>query len=118
MDFVNAQDLKGLMLDLAQNSFIDMMTDSAILIVDLSKKNTYPKKCVADFINLLCKHFSIDVDVLIEYQEQVSTIYKKSVDENIKSKEDMYDSIKDNNLVKEIESVFDAKIDKDNINKL
>ena len=43
VDFVNAQDLKGLMLDLAQNSFIDMMTDSAILIVDLSKKNTYPK---------------------------------------------------------------------------
>ena len=118
MDFVNAQDLKGLMLDLAQNSFIDMMTDSAILIVDLSKKNTYPKKCIADFINLLCKHFNIDVDVLIEYREQVSTIYKKSVDENIKSKEDMYDSIKDNNIVKDIEDIFDAKIDKDNISKL
>ena len=92
-DFVNEQNLKGLMLDLAQNSFIDMLTDSVTLIVDLSKKNTYPKKCVSDFINLLCKHFSIDVDVLIEYREQVSTIYKKSVDENIKSKEDMYDSI-------------------------
>ena len=80
MDFVNAQDLKGLMLDLAQNSFIDMMTDSVTLIVDLSKKNTYPKKCVSDFINLLCKHFSIDDDVLIDYREQVSTIYRKSVD--------------------------------------
>ena len=30
----------------------------------------------------------------------------------------MYDSIKDNNVVKEIESVFDAKIDKENISKL
>ena len=118
VDFVNTQDLKGLMLDLAQNSFIDMMTDSAILIVDLSKKNTYPKKCIADFTNLLCKHFSIDFDVSIEYREQVSTIYKKSVDENIKSKEDMYDSIKDNNIVKDIEDIFDAKIDKDNISKL
>ena len=118
VDFVNTQDLKGLMLDLAQNSFIDLMTDSVTLIVDLSKKNMYPKKCVADFINLLCKHFSIDVDVIIEYREQVSTIYRKSVAENIKSKEDMYDSIKDNNIVKDIEDIFDAKIDKDNISKL
>ena len=46
------------------------------------------------------------------------TIYKKSVDENIKSKEDMYDSIKDNNIVKDIEDIFNAKIDKDNISKL
>ena len=30
----------------------------------------------------------------------------------------MYDSIKDNVVVKEIETVFDAKIDKDNISKL
>ncbi len=30
----------------------------------------------------------------------------------------MYDSIKDNNVVKEIETVFDAKIDKENISKL
>ena len=118
VDFVNEQDLKGLMLDLAQNSFIDVMTDTTVLIVDLSKKNTYPKKCVADFINLLCKHFNIDVDVSIEYREQVSTIYRNSVDENIKSKEDMYDSIKDNNIVKDIEDIFDAKIDKDNISKL
>ncbi len=116
--FVNAQDLKGLMLDLAQNSFIEVTTDSAILLVDISKKNMYPKKCVADFLNLLCKHFGIDVDVLIEHTEQVSTIYKKSVDENIKSKEDMYDSIKDNNIIKDIEDIFDAKIDKDNISKL
>ena len=95
-----------------------MTADSATLLVDLSKKNTYPKNCIANFINLLCKHFSIDVDVSVEYREQVSTIYKKSVDENIKSKEDMYDSIKDNNIVKDIEDIFDAKIDKDNISKL
>ena len=38
--------------------------------------------------------------------------------ENIKSKEDMYESIKDNNIVKDIEDIFDAKIDKDNISKL
>ena len=118
VDFVNEQDLKGLMLDLAQNSFIDVMRDSAILIVDLSKKNMYPKKCITDFINLSCKHFSIELDVIIEYREQVSTIYKKSVDENIKTKEDMYDSIKDNNIVKDIEDIFNAKIDKDNISKL
>ena len=118
VNFVNEQDLKGLMLDLAQNSFIDMMTDSAILVVDHSKKNTYPKKCITDFINLLCEYFSIQVEVSIEYKEQVSTIYKKSVDENIKSKEDMYDSIKDNNTVKDIEDIFNAKIDKDNISKL
>ena len=30
----------------------------------------------------------------------------------------MYDSVKDNNVVKEIESIFDAKIDKENISKL
>ena len=66
----------------------------------------------------MCKHFIIDVDVSVEYREQVLTIYKKSVDENIKSKEDMYDSIKDNNIVKDIEDIFDAKIDKDNISKL
>ena len=118
VNFVNEQDLKGLMLDLAQNSFIDMMTDSAILVVDHSKKNTYPKKCITDFINLLCEYFSMQVEVSIEYKEQVSTIYKKSVDENIKSKEDMYDSIKDNNTVKDIEDIFNAKIDKDNISKL
>ena len=106
------------MLDLAQNSFIEVSKDSAMLQVDLSKKNTYPKKCIADFINLLTKHFSIIIDVLVEYRDQVSTIYKKSVNENIKSKEDMYDSIKDNNIVKDIEDIFDAKIDKDNISKL
>ena len=30
----------------------------------------------------------------------------------------MYNSIKDNTLIKEIEDVFDAKIDKENISKL
>ena len=69
-------------------------------------------------MNLLCKHFNITIDVIIEYRDQVPTIYKKSIDENIKSKEDMYDSIKDNNIVKDIEDIFDAKIDKDNISKL
>ena len=30
----------------------------------------------------------------------------------------MYNSIKDNTLIKEIEDVFDAKIDKENISKI
>jgi hypothetical protein len=30
----------------------------------------------------------------------------------------MYESIKDNENLKEIENIFDAKIDKDNISKL
>ena len=30
----------------------------------------------------------------------------------------MYNSVKDNTLIKEIEDVFDAKIDKENISKL
>ena len=38
--------------------------------------------------------------------------------EKLKSQDDMYNSVKDNTLIKEIEDVFDAKIDKDNISKL
>ena len=54
----------------------------------------------------------------IEYRENINTLYKKSITDGIKSKNDMYEAIKDNNDLKEIESVFDAKIDKDNISKL
>ena len=107
------------MLDLSQNSILKTKEGSSKLVIDISKKNTYPKKCVNDFIALIVKKFDIPLDdINTEYQDQIMTLYKKSVSENIKSKEDMYDSIKDNKLVKEIESVFDAKIDKDNISKL
>ena len=40
------------------------------------------------------------------------------VKENINSKNEMYESIKDNENLKYIENIFDAKIDKDNISKL
>lgn len=117
--FVTELNLEGLMLDLSQNSILKTKEGSSKLVIDISKKNTYPKKCVNDFIALIVKKFDIPLDdINTEYQDQIMTLYKKSVSENIKSKEDMYDSIKDNKLVKEIESVFDAKIDKDNISKL
>ena len=54
----------------------------------------------------------------IEYRENINTLYKKSITDGIKSKNDMYEAIKDNNDLKEIENVFGAKIDKDNISKL
>ena len=117
--FVNKQELQGLMSDLSQNSVLHKSEETSTLIIDSSKKNTYPQKCIDDFIEIIMKNFDIHSNnIITEYQEQVLTLYKKSVSENIKSKEDMYDSIKDNNLVKEIENVFDAKIDKDNISKL
>ena len=117
--FVNKQELQGLMSDLSQNSVLHKSEETSTLIIDSSKKNTYPQKCIDDFIEIIIKNFDIHSNnIITEYQEQVLTLYKKSVSENIKSKEDMYDSIKDNNLVKEIENVFDAKIDKDNISKL
>ena len=117
--FVNKQDLQGLMLDLSQNSILHKRGETSILVIDSSKKNTYPKKCIDGFIEIIIKNFDIHPNSIItEIQDQVLTLYKKSVSENIKSKEDMYNSIKDNNLVKEIENVFDAKIDKDNISKL
>lgn len=117
--FVNDQDLQGLMLDLSQNSSLYKKEETSVLVIDSSKKNTYPQKCIDDFIEIITKNFDISSNnIIIEYQDQILTLYKKSISENIKSKEDMYDSIKDNNLVKEIENVFDAKIDKDNISKL
>ena len=118
-DFTDKQDLQGLMLDLSQNSILKTKEDHATFIIDIAKQNTYPKKCINDFIKLISKNFNITPDNIdIEYQDQILTLYKKSVNENIQSKEDMYESIKDNNIVKEIESAFDAKIDKDNISKL
>ena len=117
-DFVHSQNLTGLILDLAQNSIIEIKGDSAFLVIDKSKENTYPQKCIKDFTKIVCKNFMITGEINIEYLEQSLTIYKESINNNIKSKEDMYDSIKDNVVVKEIETVFDAKIDKDNISKL
>ena len=67
---------------------------------------------------MLKKHFNISNSIDIQYNEQINTLYKYSVAQNIKTKEDMYDSIKDNAAVKEIEDAFDAKIDKENITKL
>ena len=106
------------MLDLASNSILDMKDDATILLIDKTKENTYPKKCITDFSILICSNFKTDHVLTIEYKENINTLYKKSVSDNIKSKNDMYDAIKDNNNLKEIESVFGAKIDKDNISKL
>jgi hypothetical protein len=110
--------LQGLMLDLASNSILDMKNDATILIIDKSKVNTYPKKCITDFSILICSNFKSDHVLTIEYRENINTLYKKSITDSIKSKNDMYEAIKDNNDLKEIESVFGAKIDKDNISKL
>ena len=116
--FVDSQKLNGLMLDLAQNSIIENNKESTSLFIDSTKKNTYPKKCIEDFTKTIIQFFNITTGIDIEYRDDLNTLYKISVSEKIKSKEDMYDSIKDNNVVKEIESVFDAKIDKENISKL
>ncbi len=110
--------LQGLMLDLANNSILDMKTDATILIIDKSKENTYPKKCITDFSILICSNFKSDHVLTIEYKDNITTLYKKSISDTIKSKNDMYEAIKDNNDLKEIESVFGAKIDIDNISKL
>ena len=117
-DFVDSLSLQGLMLDLANNSIINIDATNSLLLIDVSKKNTYPKKCIDDFINHVKKHFNISNSIDIQYNEQINTLYKYSVAQNIKTKEDMYDSIKDNAAVKEIEDAFDAKIDKENITKL
>ena len=95
-----------------------MLQINDIEIIDNSKKNTYPQKCIEDFTKTIIQFFNITNGFSIDYRDDLNTLYKISVSENIKSKEDMYDSIKDNNVVKEIESVFDAKIDKENISKL
>ena len=115
---IDSFNLQGLMLDLASNSILDMKDDATILLIDKTKENTYPKKCITDFSILICSNFKTDHVLTIEYKENINTLYKQSVSDNIKSKNDMYDAIKDNNDLKEIESVFGAKIDKDNISKL
>ena len=106
------------MLDLAQNSIIENKKESTYLLIDKTKENTYPKKCIEDFTKIIIKYFNINHEIITEYSKELNTLYKVTVSENIKSKEDMYDSVKDNNVVKEIESIFDAKIDKENISKL
>ncbi len=115
---INSFKLQGLMLDLANNSILDIKDDATVLIIDKSRENTYPKKCITDFSILICSNFKTDHVLTIEYQDNINTIYKQSITDNIKSKNDMYEAIKDNNDLKEIESVFGAKIDKDNISKL
>ena len=106
------------MLDLSQNSIIESNNKCTKLIIDESKKNTYPKKCIDDFISLIIDYFKVTNELIIEYSNDIFTLYKQSVSEKLKSQDDMYNSIKDNTLIKEIEDVFDAKIDKENISKL
>ena len=116
--FVESSSLQGLMLDLALNSIIEIDNTTPSLIIDEFKKNTYPKKCITDFIEKICKHFNIDNKLDINYKKNIETLYKKSINDTIKSKADMYESIKDNSVLKDIEDVFEAKVDKDNISKL
>ncbi len=117
-NFVDSNRLQGLMLDLAHNSIINCVASNVSLLIDATKKNTYPKKCIDDFNLLITKYFNGIEEVQIEYKDQIDTLYNQSVAESLKSKKDMYDSIKDNAAVKEIEDVFDAKIDKENISKV
>ncbi|MEK9977197.1 MAG: hypothetical protein VW689_05045, partial [Gammaproteobacteria bacterium] len=116
--FISSQDIQGLMLDLSHNSIIESNNKCTKLIIDESKKNTYPKKCVDDFTTLIIDYFKVTNELIIEYSNDIFTLYKQSVNEKLKSQDDMYNSIKDNTLIKEIEDVFDAKIDKENISKL
>ena len=110
--------LQGLMLDLANNAILDLREDATVLLVDKAKENTYPKKCITDFSILICSEYKTDHVLSIEYIEDINSLYKQSIKENINSKNEMYESIKDNENLKEIENIFDAKIDKDNISKL
>ncbi len=116
--FISSQDIQGLMLDLSQNSIIESNNKCTKLIIDESKKNTYPKKCVDDFTTLIIDYFKVTNELIIEYSNDIFTLYKQSINEKLKSQDDMYNSVKDNTLIKEIEDVFDAKIDKENISKL
>ena len=106
------------MLDLAYNSMLDLREDATVLTIDKSKENTYPKKCMTDFSILICSEFKTEHVLSIEYSENINSLYKQSIKDNINSKNEMYESIKNNKNLKEIESIFDAKIDKDNISKL
>ena len=116
--FIQSISLKGLMLDLAHNSILYKNNESCFLIIDEFKKNTYPKKCINDFSDSICQYFNITDKIDIDYKKNINSMYKKSINDNIKSKKDMYESIKDNSILKDIEDVFDAKIDKENISKL
>ena len=116
--FISSQDIQGLMLDLSYNSIIESNNKCTKLIIDESKQNTYPKKCIDNFISLIIDYFKVTNELIIEYSNDIFTLYKRSVNEKLKSQDDMYNSIKDNTLIKEIEDVFDAKIDKENISKL
>ncbi len=106
------------MLDLAHNSIVKIDKGNSCLIIDEFKKNTYPKKCISDFTDKVYQHFNINSKIDINYEKNIDTLYKKSINDNIKSKTDMYESIKDNSVLKDIEDVFDAKVDKDKISKL
>ena len=110
--------LQGLMLDLANNAILDLREDATVLLIDKAKENTYPKKCITDFSILICSEYKTDHVLSIEYVEDINSLYKQSIKENINSKNEMYESIKNNENLKEIENIFDAKIDKDNISKL
>jgi hypothetical protein len=65
--------LQGLMLDLANNSILDMKDDATILLIDKAKENTYPKKCITDFSILICSNFKTDHVLSIEYKENINT---------------------------------------------
>ena len=110
--------LQGLILDLANNSILDLRENATVLLIDKAKENTYPKKCITDFSILICSEYKTDHVLSIEYKENINSLYKQSIKDNINSKNEMYESIKDNENLKEIENIFDAKIDKDNISKL
>ena len=116
--FVKSLSLQGLMLDLAYNSIAHINKNHSYLIIDEFKKNTYPKKCITDFTENVCIYFNIKHKIDVDYKNNIDTLYKKSINDNIKSKTDMYESIKDNSVLKDIEDVFDAKVDKDNISKI
>ena len=114
---INKMNINGLMLDLANNSILSL-DDSVVLYIDSSKNNTYPKNCIQKFLDLIVMNGLSNELPIVEYIENIPTLHKKNIDNNIKSKNDMFDAVKDNKILKEIESIFDAKIDKNNIDKV
>ena len=114
---INSMNLNGLIMDLALNSIL-VLNKEPKLYVDFSKSNTYPKKCIEQFLELIKTHgLSSDIKA-IEYMKNIPTINNQNLENIVKSKNDMYESVKDNQILKDIESVFDAKIDKDSIDKI